>query len=351
MYDPDVIGPVVTGFAFFLGGRLDKFRRLAGDDGAAPEGEGSRNVRMVTAIRRLGVERDFRRSYDEADRWNWRASGARLPVRLARQTELEARLDAIGELEAMSRLGADNLVPVMEALCIFVRQNAEIEDEAEVQEPREDLQAALAAIGRLETRHAMRDRAGLEICRANLMLTMLTLVRLPKAWLAGADLTGSRLDYAVLSEAVLTGASLIATRLKGADLSGAELSSAEFLGANLESANLNGARLRHANLSHTSFSRARLDGASLERANLADWTCDRASLRGTSLEGAHNLDPATLATCFGVKSGLGRTLLPEGVAPPQHWHAGPEAGEDSDAALKAYDARYRAWLTVYPDRV
>jgi Pentapeptide repeats (8 copies) len=350
----DVVSPFVTSFAFFLGGPMQRLRHLLGNHGLATGDHGSRTDRMVAAVRRLGVEKTFRQACKDAARWSWKIRGTRLPARLPLTSELDARIEAIEaieDLEAMSREEEENLVPVMEALCAFVRQNCEIEAEAEAQAPRKDVQRALEAVGRLGQGRAAPLRAEMQICRANLMLSMLTLVRLPEARLSGADLTGARLDYANLSGAVLSGASLIAVRLKGADLSNADLTGAECLGAYLEIANLEGARLENANLSHATLAEARLHGACLSRANLDGWSCERASLRGADLTDVRNLDRATLLTSYGVRSGPGRTILPQGVEPPRHWYEGAERDGCSAAALNAYEARYHAWLAVCPGHV
>lgn len=311
---------------------------------------------MVGAIRGLGVERTFRRAYGVSDRWNWRVRSGRIPSRIGIKSELDARLNAISTIETAAGEGEDAVFPAMAALCAFVRDNCEIEDEAAAHEPRPDVQAAMEAIGRLERLRAQGagfKAASLEseVFRANLMLSMLTFVRMPGALLSGADLTGCRLDYADLSDAMLPGASLIAARLKGAHLRRATLSGAQFLGAYLEGADFDHAQMQDADLSYTDFREVRLNGARLDRANLEAWQCERASLRGASLAGVRNLDPASLQTCHGVKSGIGRTILPEGVAPPLHWYAAAETGQDSDAAAKAYETRYRSWLTVYTNRV
>jgi hypothetical protein len=345
----DVVSPVVTSCAFFLGRPFGKDRRLPDDPD--PEEAASCDQRLVTAIRHLGVETEFRRCCVEPARRSRTLDG---PGAASPGSGPGTRIKAIRDLEALSRERPESHPSLMEALCAFVRQNAVIEDEAKPLEPRCDVQTALEAIGRLGQGAGRRGRAAPQSGRANLALTMLTLVRLPKAWLAAADLTGSRLDHADLSGAVLAGASLIAARLKGADLSCADLSGADLTGACLESADLEAARLDGANLGHTDLRRARLHDARLVQADLDGWCCERASLRGADLTGVRNLDGWTLRTCYGVRSGIGRTILPVGVSAPQHWCAAilrsSGSGDRPDQALKAYEARYRDWLASAPSR-
>ncbi len=70
----------------------------------------------------------------------------------------------------------------------------------------------------------------------------------------------------------------------------------------------------------------------------------RTSLRSADLSASKHLDPASVKSAFGVASGIGRTLLPEGVDPPGHWHVAAQGEEDTAEAEAAYEAAYRAWL-------
>jgi uncharacterized protein YjbI with pentapeptide repeats/stress response protein SCP2 len=101
---------------------------------------------------------------------------------------------------------------------------------------------------------------------------------LPKANLAGVDLSQVK-----LSAANLQGANLSSTNLNGAQLSEANLSEANLSGANLTKANLMGAKLLQANLSKTNLSEALLIGANLTATNLTEANLMQANLHNANL--------------------------------------------------------------------
>ena len=204
--------------------------------------------------------------------------------------------------------------------------------------------------------------------------------------MAGANLGGANLERANLRRADLDKADLSSTNLIGADLSGAQMFSARLFLAEMQEANLSGADLSYASLnraglrranlygadlSGADLSRACLDGADLEWADLncADLSCadlNRANLDFTELincrcEGVSvwsvdltrnmSLTQEQIDTFFGVKSGLGKTILPEHLSYPDHWYSAESVPEaDSVIVFNEYEYAWRKWLStvVYP---
>ncbi|MFF4140807.1 pentapeptide repeat-containing protein [Streptomyces sp. NPDC001698] len=166
-------------------------------------------------------------------------------------------------------------------------------------QPEADVQAALTALTRAESRvhvdpRETLDLHGLHVAGANLRQADLTEANLLGATLTGADLfgatlTGADLTGATLTEAYLTGATLTEAELHGATLAGADLPGAKLTKADLGGATLTGAYLGGATLAEADLRGATLTGADLVRATLAG-----ADLRGATLAGA-DLRGATLA--------------------------------------------------------
>ncbi|MEO0993794.1 MAG: pentapeptide repeat-containing protein [Pseudomonadota bacterium] len=178
---------------------------------------------------------------------------------------------------------------------------------------------------------------------AHLEHAMLVEAHFERAELKGACLTQAVLRGAVGVEAGLRGAALdrailTSARLEGADLRGANLQRAALGGTDFEKATLVGARFDGAEMRHGFLGDADLRGAVFAGTVLRDTAITGATLRSTDLSGARELDPETLDETFGVKAGAGRTLLPEGVAPPEHWFDARD-----DATLDAYEDALRAW--------
>jgi len=107
-------------------------------------------------------------------------------------------------------------------------------------------------------------------------------------------------------------------------------------------ASLVGADLSFSDLKWAVLDRAKLENIDFRYASVEGWNILGASLRYADLKLAENLDPDSLNTAYGVASGIGRTLLPEGVPPPAHWHVAEDGEEDGDPARVAYQAAYDA---------
>lgn len=125
----------------------------------------------------------------------------------------------------------------------------------------------------------------------------LTRARLDGAHMTGIDLRGAKLDDAKLegvelTDALIQGANFTSARLDKADLTGGvQAQGANFTLANLQGADLTGAQLVGANLSNADLVGALLGYARLDVAGLRDAKLDgavlyRASLRGADLVGA-----------------------------------------------------------------
>lgn len=261
----------------------------------------------------------------------------------------------------------------------------------EAQPLRADVQAALRVIERrtdrqkeiegeefrLDLRRA--NLQSLDLASADLRLADLSQARLEgadlvEARLEGADLRRARLEGADLRWARLEGADLIGARLEGADLFGARLEGASFRMARLEGADLRmarlegavlvaarleraslfaagleGADLRRARLEGALLLHARLEGADLSEAQLEStdlslWSCARTRLRSVDFRACAHFDPGSVTSAFGVREGIGRTLLPDGAEGPAHWHVAAETDEDGPKHWQAFDADYDAWV-------
>ncbi|MEV7076628.1 pentapeptide repeat-containing protein [Streptomyces sp. NPDC093990] len=139
-------------------------------------------------------------------------------------------------------------------------------------EPAADVQAALTALTRAESRTHVDPREPLDLHGLHLV---------------GAQLTQADLTHARLSGATLTRARLSGAMLARADLLGVTLTEANLVWVTLTEANLVWAKLTKADLSGAMLTRARLSGAMLTEARLSG-----AMLTEADLTGAYGLSPA-----------------------------------------------------------
>jgi len=93
---------------------------------------------------------------------------------------------------------------------------------------------------------------------------------------------------------------------------------------------------------------ARLEGARLGSAVLGGADLARAPLRAADFTGAEGVSREQLGAAFGVRAGIGRTVLPEGMASPEHWHEAADAGEDALEHAAAFGTAYDAWRATLP---
>jgi hypothetical protein len=166
--------------------------------------------------------------------------------------KLVLRLGGIYALESvMNDKETDQYrVPVLEALCAFVRDRTKAYKGHDP--PPTDVQAVLTVIGRRDLGAGRVDLSDAHIPDANLADAVLSttnvIYRDVIVMHLGANLRGAVLSGADLSGADLTGADLSYTDLSGADLSRADLTGASLLYAHLSYAILSGAKITQAQL-------------------------------------------------------------------------------------------------------
>ena len=302
------IGALLAALAFFATLPFQLVRVWVNERQTRTVEQGHVTDRLTRAIEQLGAEKTVKRTITRDDGTTF--------VDERTEPNIEVRLGAIYALERIAQDSERDHIPVMETLCAYVRENAPARDVEDSRPPRADIQAVMDVINRRSKRRITWERFPANAFRLNLA----------RACLQGADLREARLEGADLQQVRLEGASLTRARLEGAFL----------FGARLEGADLHEARLQ----------RARLIGARLHSADLSDWSCDRASLRSADLLGALNLDPASVKAAFGVRAGVGRTILPEGMDYPEHWHVAADVSEDGPEHFKMYWNAYDSWLAT-----
>jgi len=267
---------------------------------------------------------------DEADitRGGWQTIEDTVP-------NIEVRLGAIYALERIARDSEADHIQVMELLCAYVRENAPKDSDyarKHAEKPRVDIQAILTVITRRPENRVAWEAA--KDYRIDLQDTHL----------AGAEMDDAPLAKADLARAILKGARLERADLQGAGLMRANLQEARLEGANLQEAGLMRANLQEARLEGANLQEAGLEGATLKSADLRDADFAASSLRSADYTETQHLTQGAINAAFGVREGYGRTLLPEGLDHPAHWHVAAEAEEDSDDLRKSYGAAYDAWL-------
>ncbi|WBB76533.1 pentapeptide repeat-containing protein [Micromonospora sp. WMMD1128] len=186
----------------------------------------------------------------------------------------EVRLGGIYALERLMRDSPADQPTIVEVLAAFIRDNANrrtvtgaVPTASAGADPRsayrhreEDILAAIAVLGRRDTRHdTARQRVDLSFTSfAGLNLTG---VRLARTTLTGADFRGAVLSGADLDYSILAGADLREVSMRITSLHCAALTNANLTGADLTGADLSGARLDLARLDNVN-----LDGATLPAA-------------------------------------------------------------------------------------
>ena len=209
-----------------------------------------------------------------------------------------------------------------------------------------------------ETILVKADLLQVNLRRANLQCANLRRAELWKANLSGANLRGAKLLGASLSGANLSETNLWGASLREANLTLAEMNKAILGKANLERANLCGANmnnaqlwlvdlseanLRNVNLRGANLHAANLNGAVLESTDLTSCCTDAMSVRSVDFRKDIKLTQEQVNAFFGVKSGAGKTLLPDHLSYPDHWQ---KAEINAEAApLTAIDEYQDSWST------
>jgi uncharacterized protein YjbI with pentapeptide repeats len=195
----------------------------------------------------------------------------------------DVRLGAIYALERIARDSRRDHGAVLEVLTAYVRKRAhwpaEWPSSATPREPENDVQAALAVLGR---RWVRKREHRLDLRRTDLRRAKFGEGNFARAIFRGTQLGGADLARADFREAELEGANLEGAHLEAADFRKAELEGANLEGANPEGRTLK-ARTWRERISDWRSSRGRTSGArSWRRADFR-----KAKLKGANLEGAH----------------------------------------------------------------
>ena len=246
------------------------------------------------------VERVPCREVDEDGKW---------VVWDEQKPNIEIRLGALYALERLATDSARDYFPIMEMICAYVRQNAPRVDEAAVTTiqqsskveiaplRRPDIQKAITILGRRPYSSKAEARRRYELRLQGTALTNIDMedLDLTLAWLGNANFRSSYLG---------------GTILKGAWLNGADFSNA----------------MLHDPFMNKSVN---LELAALRLANFGD---------------VQNLHPKILDKACGVKSGYGKTILPENINPPAHWFPAKHADKDSPELLDDFNEYWRKKL-------
>ena len=183
----------------------------------------------------------------------------------------------------------------------------------EIQEILDDHKVWLASFSD-RTNEPPHDLRGIRLGKANLSFADLSGANLSEADLSGAFLDSANLSGAFLNQTDMRGASLIEahlskTKLRKANLSGAilifaDLSEAELRGANFSNADLNRAVLNRAMLYESTLSGADLSWADLSWADMRKVNLGGATLVGANFHEAQVTDVIykNLNSCRGVRA-------------------------------------------------
>ena len=226
----------------------------------------------------------------------------------------------LGGIYALQRLAAEHPehyhIQIMQLLCSYVRNptgdeqgpvSGYDEDGEPIRKLREDVQAAMYAIGKRTDACIAIEKAAffrLDLRNANLQHSRLLNLNLSYALLEKSNMFGASLYISNLSSASLTDANLSDTDLTGANLSAAMLNRANLSGSFFNDTKLSNASLYRANLSNAFLLRANLSNASLPSANLSNTRSrnsdlSHANLAGANLAGVNLIDDNLTGASFG----------------------------------------------------
>ena len=222
---------------------------------------------------------------------------------------MATRIGGIYALEQLARAYPQEYhIQFMDLLCVFIRHPPHVNGKRQkksrdndggetgkldfVNELREDVQAALTAIGRRSMVQRRREKK----CGYQLDLQGVNL--------RGAVLFGAHFERANLTKVCFDGAELKECRFDGASLRKASLINADLGGAIFREADMHHADLRGADLESSDLSKATLTGADLSEAKLI-----RTKLRGANLETVFLVSSLDPNSEMPVKVALAQTII------------------------------------------
>ncbi|MBC6435398.1 pentapeptide repeat-containing protein, partial [Nostoc sp. HG1] len=231
-------------------------------------------------------------------------------IELLGNEKIETRLGAIYILERIAKDSKDDHWTIMEILTAFVRENAPLKPQEEVNQEvlklRTAIRAVITVIGRRyrenDPQDSMIDLSETDFRGVNLGQVDLREASLYRANLQGVNISDAQLQCVVFTKTNLQGVQFSITELQNADFREANLQEAQFWMVKLHEANFSSANLQKAN-----FSSANLQGAYFYEANL----------QGADLSGAENLEQQQIESAKGDRT----TILPENLQLPEHWKA------------------------------
>jgi hypothetical protein len=230
----------------------------------------------------------------------------------ATDTSGRARLEIrLGGIYALARIADDSPIdrsPIAEILTAYVRHNAPIPQASDDQDdpdtlasPSADIQSVFTVLGRRRWRSAEPAASVLNFSNSNLAG-----IGLAKGHMEGAVLLSVRLDRADLRNANLTGVNLFDSYLTAIRLDSADLTNADLRGAHMHNASLSGTKFVNAKLQRAELNHADVQGADFSGADLADADFTSVDLRMT-----HGLCREQI---LGIVRGRG-TIIPKSLAP------------------------------------
>lgn len=213
---------------------------------------------------------------------------------LCAKEHIESRIGGLYALERIAQDSERDHITIMKIICAYVRQNAKAHQSNtdDTYRPQADIQTAILILG-----HRWEWESRLEYEASK------------KYQLFLPDTNLQRMD------------------LEGSNLSKAAMNKTEFNFSYLEKADLSGALLMGANFQSTFLKECKLDYA---------------ALRFADFSGANGLSLEMLNKARGVKSGYGKTLLPDNIKElPTEWFDAKEAEMDSKELRDAYEEYWR----------
>ncbi len=222
------------------------------------------------------------------------------------QPNIEVRLGGLYTLQRISEDSLPDHVRVVETMCAYVRLNSlrqMIRGEGgggrdERRPPEVDIQAALEILGKRPYERCLYE-----------MNSLITL-----------DFSNSEMRYSNLNS----------LKLPFVDFDNSDL--------------------RFAQLQRTDLRQASLEWANFQSADFHECNLHRALLRGADFRDT-NITLETLNSAFGVKTGYGKTLLPDRISKEDlpDWFDAPDVKRESEELRNAYFKAYETFLDKYPE--